>query len=105
MQCVCIKKLTLTEMEIEAPEAPVVVTKPKIDIDPALLSELQTQVHESGQVVVHCIQNSKEPSFIRRPSTFLFDHHSEHFSFLVCAENISYFPKWKLLVEETPISP
>ena len=79
-------------MEIDAPT---IVKNPKVDLDPALLSELQTQVHESGQVVVHCIQNSKEPSFIRRPSTFLFDHHSEHFSFLVCAENISYFPKWK----------
>lgn len=77
-------------------EAPVVVKNPKVDIDPALLAELKTQIHEAGQVVVHCIQNSKEPSFIRIwPSTFLYDHHSEHRSNLVHAENITYFPEWK----------
>ena len=83
-------------MEIEAPEAPVVVTKPKVEIDPALLAELQTEVHEAGQVVVHCIQQSTEPTLIRIwPSTFLYDHHSEHVSNLVHAENITYFPEWK----------
>lgn len=80
-------------MEIEAP---VIVTNPKVEIDPALLAELKSQVHEAGQVVVHCLQNSTEPTYIRIwPTTFLFDHHSEHVSTLVHAENISYFPEWK----------
>jgi hypothetical protein len=80
-------------MEIEAP---VIVRNPKVEIAPDLLAELKSQVHEAGQVVVHCLQNSSEPTFIRIwPTTFLFDHHSDHVSTLVHAENITYFPEWK----------
>ena len=77
-----------------------VITEPRIDISPDLLEELQNQVHEQGQVVVHCIQESPYPSFIRIwPSTYLYDQHSVHKSELVHAENICYFPQWKAVEE------
>lgn len=77
-------------------EAPVIVKNPKVSISPEILRELETQVHEQGQVVIHCLHSASEPTFIRIwPSTFLYDHHSEHKSELVHAENISYYPQWK----------
>jgi len=73
----------------------VIIERPKIDISPALLEALETQIHEQGQVVVHCIQVANFPSLIRIwPTTHLYDHHSEHVSTLVHAENITYFPQW-----------
>jgi hypothetical protein len=77
-------------------DAPTIITKPKVQISPEILSELKTQVHEQGQVVVHCIQEIQEPTLIRIwPTTYLYDHHSAHKSELVHAMNISYFPQWK----------
>lgn len=74
---------------------PTIIERPKIKISPDLLQELETQIHEQGQVVVHCIQVADFPSLIRIwPSTHLYDHHSDHVSDLVHAENISYFPEW-----------
>lgn len=75
---------------------PTVIDNPKVDISPSILEELKTQVHEQGQVVVHCIQATEYPSYIRIwPTTYLYDQHSEHRSELVHAENITYFPNWK----------
>ena len=73
-----------------------IIKNPKIEISPDLLQDLKEQIHEQGQVVVHCIQVTDHSSYIRIwPTTFLFDQHSEHVSSLVHAENITYFPEWK----------
>ena len=75
---------------------PTIIEKPKVSISPEVLNELKAQIHEQGQVVVHCIQEVVAPMLIRIwPTTYLFDHHSEHRSTLVHAENITYFPQWK----------
>jgi len=77
-------------------EAPVIIKKPNSIVSPELLEQLKTKTQEQGQVVVHCIQKSDEPTYIRIwPSTYLYDHHSDHRSELVHAENISYYPIWK----------
>ena len=74
----------------------IVISNPKVNISPDLLEDLKEQIHEQGQVVVHCIQVTDHASYIRIwPSTYLFDQHSEHASELVHAENITYFPEWK----------
>jgi len=75
---------------------PSIIEKPKVDISPDILSELETMIYEQGQVVVHCIQTTEYPSYIRIwPTTYLYDHHSAHTSELVHAENITMFPVWK----------
>lgn len=74
-----------------------IISKPTVSIDEAILNELETSIHEAGQVVVHCIhQNMSDfPALIRIwPTTYLFDQHSDHCSDLVLAENISYYPEW-----------
>ena len=77
-----------------------VITDPKVEIDSDLLEELESQIHEQGQIVVHCLQESIFPSFIRIwPSTYLYDRHSDHRSELVHAENIVYFPSWMAVAE------
>jgi len=74
---------------------PSIIEEPKIEIEPDLLRELETKIHDQGQVVVHCILKNDFPSYIRIwQTTYLYDHHSEHSSELVHAENISYFPHW-----------
>jgi len=80
--------------------APSIIERPKVVISPDILAEIETQIHDSGQVVVHCIQKTDFPSLIRIwPTTYLYDHHSAHVSDLVHAENICYFPKWKAVSE------
>lgn len=75
----------------------ILIEEPKVNISPSLLEELQSKIHEQGQVVVHCILLSMMPTYIRIwPTTYLYDHHSEHKSELVHAEKISYFPEWTL---------
>jgi hypothetical protein len=77
---------------------PTIIEKPKVSISPEILKELKAQIHEQGQVVVHCIQEVTAPMLIRIwPTTFLYDHHSAHKSDLVHAENICYFPQWKAI--------
>lgn len=72
------------------------IANPKTEISTELLNKLKEQIHEQGQVVIHCIHKTDFPSYIRIwPTTFLFDQHSDHISKLVHAENISYFPQWK----------
>lgn len=76
-------------------ESPSIIKHPQVDISPEILEELKTQIHEIGQVVVHCIQISTQPSYIRIwPSTYLYDQHSDHVSELIHAEKISYYPQW-----------
>jgi len=77
-------------------ETPTIIQQPKVDISPDLLSELKELVQEAGQVVIHCIQTTPGPTYIRIwPTTYLYDQHSDHVSELVHAENITYFPQWK----------
>lgn len=81
-----------------------IITKPKVEIDPSILSEIKTQVHEQGQVVFHCLYHNKYnfPSAIRIwPTTFLMDHHSDHKSGLVHAEKIVYAPTWQPVLPNT----
>ena len=74
---------------------PTIIEEPSIDIAPDLLSELESQIHEQGQVVVHCIHNNDYPSYVRIwQTTYLYDHHSDHRSELVHAEKITYYPIW-----------
>ncbi len=75
-----------------------IITKPKIEISPDLLSKLETQIHEAGQVVVHCILSNASPSgmYMRIwPTTHLYPHNSDHVSELIHAENICYYPAWQ----------
>jgi len=75
-----------------------IITKPKVEISPDLLSKLDSQIHEAGQVVVHCIvQNTSAEGMYMRiwPSTNLYPHLSSHRSELVHAENICYYPAWQ----------
>lgn len=75
-----------------------IITKPKVDIDPKLLAKIEEQIHEAGQVIVHCIlKNMSSEGMMMRiwPTTYLYDHHSDHVSKLVHAANISYFPVWQ----------
>ncbi len=73
----------------------IVIEEPKIQISPALLSELKTLVHEKGQVIVHCIQEADDITYIRIwPQTNLYCQHTDHVSSLVHAEKISFFPVW-----------
>ncbi|MBT8191596.1 MAG: hypothetical protein HKO89_07330 [Saprospiraceae bacterium] len=75
----------------------ILIEEPKINISPSLLEELEHQIHEQGQVVVHCILESLFPTYIRIwPTTYLYDQNSPHKSELVHAEKISYFPVWTL---------
>lgn len=75
---------------------PILIENPEVKISSDVLEELKEQAHEVGQVVVHCIQTTPFPSYIRIwPTTYLYDQHSSHSSELVHAENITYFPQWK----------
>jgi len=78
-------------------EAPTIITRPKVDIDADLLADLETMVHEQGQVVVHCIYIGLGIELIRIwPTTYLYDLHSDHRSELVHHEKISQAPQWTL---------
>lgn len=95
IKTIYLKHYFLNDYEME--EA-IIIKEPSIEISEELLNVLKSQIHEQGQVVVHCLQQSSIPSFIRIwPTTYLYDHHSEFRSELVHAENISYFPQWKLV--------
>ena len=75
-----------------------IIAKPKIEIDPELLREIEALTQEMGQVVIHFIYYTPSilgPSKIRIwPSSYLYDHDSPHRSDLVHAENIAYYPDW-----------
>ena len=76
----------------------IVIDKPKVSIAPGLLRDMQAQIHEVGQVVVHVLFTVPvhiSASYIRIwPTTYLYDQHSDHKSELVHAENITYYPEW-----------
>ncbi len=76
-----------------------IITKPKVEISPHILSQLKTQTEELGQVIIHFIYIT--PVFFTDakiriwPTSYLYDHHSDHRSELVHAENITYYPEWQ----------
>jgi len=74
-------------------------TKDKIKISEQLKNELQSQIHVEQQVIIHCHFHSLVGGDGIRiwPSTYLFDHHSDHVSTLAFAEGISMFPTWTWL--------
>ncbi len=73
-----------------------IITRPKIDIEPSILDELNELTYPESQVIVHCIYQSPrgEDGIRIWPTTYLFDQHSDHVSTLAHAENISMYPIW-----------
>lgn len=77
-----------------------VIVKPEVKISEEVLTELKSQYKEESQVIIHCLYDSENDydSYIRIwPTTFLFDHQSEHQSKLVHVEKITMFPQWLLI--------
>ena len=77
-----------------------IITKPKVEIAPDLLNELNALVQDEGQVVIHCISSAAATMdyYIRIwATTFLFDHNSDHRSDLVHVEKIAMAPMWQLV--------
>lgn len=74
---------------------PTTIEKPKISEE--ILEQLQTQIQEEKQVIVHCCFPAA-PYFgnlIRIwQSTYLIDEKTGHKSALIHAENITIFPVW-----------
>lgn len=74
-----------------------IITKPKAEIAPDLLSKLAAMTAEEGQVIVHCVSGGSllYDSFVRIwPTTYLYDQDSSHQSELVHVENICMAPQW-----------
>lgn len=74
---------------------------PKV-LDPQDVEQVEQEIIvEQGQVIIHCLFISETGMEAIRiwPSTFLNDHHSDHRSELVHAENISLFPQWTWVKE------
>jgi len=76
--------------------SPTIIKKPKVDIAPEIIKKISEQVHEQGQVVVHCILDVMDDLLIRIwPTTVLYDQHSDHASDLVHVDNITLYPQWQ----------
>jgi len=75
---------------------PAVIEKPKVNISPSLLKQLETYTSDQGQVIIHgvCKATSENPYIRIWPTTYLFDQHTDHVSELVHFEKISAFPVW-----------
>ena len=81
--------------------SPRIITYPKVALDPAILALVKSMVQEEGQVIIHCLVSAPWYSEIGVriwPTTYLYDHHSDHKSELVHFENISPFPEWKIIL-------
>ena len=82
------------------------ITKPKVNINPSVLTKLKPQEEVEKQVVLHCeIPLVFHFGMMIRifSSTYLFDEHSSHKSELVHFENISLGPAWKHVKPGAPI--
>ena len=78
--------------------SPTVITKPKVDISPSILDQIQSRTEEQGQVVLHFIFRNFMPwaTMIRIwPTCFLFDQDSDHVSELIHVENVTMYPTWQ----------
>lgn len=74
-----------------------IITKPKVEIDKQLLTELLALTKEEKQVIVHCLFDARNMlgAKIRIwPTTYLYDLGSSHRSELAHADNISFCPQW-----------
>jgi hypothetical protein len=75
-----------------------IIKDPSIAVSEEVKKQLLTETEEIGQVILHIIY--KAPSnflyaLIRIwPTSYLYDHHSDHRSELVHAENITFYPEW-----------
>lgn len=70
---------------------------PEILIEPKILLEVDLDLEEERQVIVHCLFSSPpgEEMLIRIwPTTVLFDPQSGIEAKLIHIENITYFPEW-----------
>lgn len=77
---------------LERPAAPTIAEP----TDPGLLAELLTDVHERGQVTVHCQVMTEWADMIRIwPSTYLVCRRTGHRSRLLMAEGIAHAPQWQ----------
>ncbi len=77
-----------------------IITRPKVEIAPDILNELNALTQEEGQVIVHCVSSAPATAdyYIRIwPSTYLFDRDSDHTSELVHTEKIALAPTWQLV--------
>ena len=75
---------------------PTIIEKPKVEIAPEIIQKISEQVHEKGQVVVHCILDVVDDLLIRIwPTTVLYDQHSDHVSDIVHVDNITLYPQWQ----------
>ncbi|WP_235297080.1 hypothetical protein [Portibacter marinus] len=77
-----------------------IIEKPKVEISPDILKEIRTKIHEKGQVIFHCLYHNRyffETAIRIWPSTYLYDHHSDHKSEMVHAEKIVYAPEWQMV--------
>jgi hypothetical protein len=82
------------------------LTKPKVDIETSILTELKPKEDEESQVVLHCeIPIPFHFGMLIRifSSTYLYDAHSSHKSKLVHFENIALGPAWKQVPPGGPI--
>ncbi len=70
----------------------------KISTQKETQTEVQTQVAEEGQTIVHCLC-SQEAFYRIWPSTFLVEHGSGKKAKLITAFNVTFYPDW------TPKSP
>lgn len=85
---------------------PTIITRPKVEIAPDILQKLQEQVQEAGQVIVHCVSKDTFGWGMRIriwPTTFLYDHHSDHQSHLIHVDNIVLAPQWQYLPPSVPL--
>lgn len=73
-----------------------IITRPKIEISEKLLNEVAHLTSLESQVIIHCLYHSITGGDAIRiwPTTYLFDHQSDHVSSLVHAEKISMYPVW-----------
>ena len=81
---------------------PIIIKKPKIDIDPDLLAQIQNAPLEESQVIVHCIISAPiygDLGIRIWPTTYLYGDPGSHRSELVHFENISAYPQWQYVAQ------
>lgn len=80
------------------------LVKPKIKIGKETRKRLLGNIEDKGQVIVHCTfrADSQEDELIRIwRTTFLCSQQSSHKSKLLHKENITYYPMWTFVIQNT----
>lgn len=70
-------------------------TKTELEQETETVTELQTEVAEEGQTIVHCVCG-QDAAYRIWPSTYLIEYGSNRKAKLVTAFNISFYPYWTL---------